>query len=291
MDSQNINIGFIGGGNMARAMVIGLLESGHDPARLYVSDPSTSQRQLIQSLNSELHVSDTNAGVAEDSDILVLAVKPQIAMDVANDIRALRRPENQLIISIMAGITLSALESTLAPTRSVVRIMPNQPALVGAGMSALVATAGTEITHREQAQYVAEATGRAVWIEDEELMNAVTAISGSGPAYFYLLMEIMENCAVEMGLPKSLAQTLTRQTGLGAGRVAAESQEDLQQIRESVTSKGGTTAAALAVLEQGKIRDIVATALFAARDRSLELGANDSGPEQISDSAPATKKD
>jgi pyrroline-5-carboxylate reductase len=291
MDSQNINIGFIGGGNMARAMVIGLLESGHDPARLYVSDPSTSQRQLIQSLNPELHVSDTNAGVAEDSDILVLAVKPQIAMDVANDIRALRRPENQLIISIMAGITLSALESTLAPTRSVVRIMPNQPALVGAGMSALVATAGTEIAHREQAQYVAEATGRAVWIEDEELMNAVTAISGSGPAYFYLLMEIMENCAVEMGLPKSLAQTLTRQTGLGAGRVAAESQEDLQQIRESVTSKGGTTAAALAVLEQGKIRDIVATALFAARDRSLELGANDSGPEQISDSAPATKKD
>jgi pyrroline-5-carboxylate reductase len=158
-------------------------------------------------------------------------------------------------------------------------------------MSALVATAATDNAHRKQAQYVAEATGRTVWLDDENLMDAVTAISGSGPAYFYLLMEIMESCAVEMGLPKSLAQVLTRQTGLGAGRVAVESQQDLLQIRESVTSKGGTTAAAIEALERGKIRDIVATALFAARDRSIELGIPSSGPQRDDEGTPSTKND
>jgi pyrroline-5-carboxylate reductase len=290
MVSNSTKIGFIGGGNMARAMIAGLLESGHKPACLHVSDPGSTQRKLLHELNSGLNIVDANVEVAEKSDVLTLAVKPQIAMAVAGELENLHRPDNQLVISIMAGITLSTLESAVAPTRSIVRIMPNQPALVGAGMSALVATATTVTAHREQAQYVAEATGQAVWIEDESLMDAVTAISGSGPAYFYLLMEIMENCAVEMGLPKSLAQVLTRQTSFGAGRVAIESKQDLPQIRASVTSKGGTTAAAIEALEQGKIRDIVATALFAARDRSIELGASSGGPERNDGSAPPTKK-
>jgi len=291
MVNQDIPIGFIGGGNMARAMIGGLLESGHNPARLYISDPSDAQRKRLQNLHSDLHVGATNVAVAENSDVMVLAVKPQIAMAVANDLESVRRPKNQLVISIMAGIALSALETALAPTRSIVRIMPNQPALAGEGMSVLVATVATESAHREQALYIAEATGRAVWIEDENLMDAVTAISGSGPAYFYLLMEIMENCAIEMGLPKELARVLTRQTGLGAGRVAVESAHDLRQVRESVTSKGGTTAAAIEALEQGKIRDIVAAALFAARDRSIALGASDAGVERDDNGTLSTEND
>ena len=291
MTHQDKIIGFIGGGNMARAMAGGLLKSGHDPVCLHISDPSKPQRQLMQELNSELHVSDNNAEVAEHADIMVLAVKPQLAMTVANDIKVLHRPENQLVISIMAGITLRSLETALAPTTSIVRIMPNQPALAGAGMSALVATESTGNVHRAQAQYVAEATGRAAWIEDESLMDAVTAISGSGPAYFYLLMEIMENCAIDMGLPGPLAKVLTRQTGFGAGRVAIESNQDLQRIRESVTSKGGTTAAAIEALEQGKIRDIVGKALVAARDRSVELGASGGTTEKDQSSTPDPKND
>jgi len=191
----------------------------------------------------------------------------------------------------MAGITLRSLETALAPTPSIVRIMPNQPALAGAGMFVLDATATTGNVHRAQAQYVAEATGRAAWIEDESLMDAVTAISGSGPAYFYLLMEIMENCAIDMGLPGPLAQVLTRQTGFGAGRVAIESDQDLRQIRESVMSKGGTTAAAIEALEQGKIRDIVAKALVAARDRSVELGTSGGMTEKDLSSTPNPKND
>jgi len=291
MTNRKIRIGFIGGGNMARAMVSGLLESGHDPAGLHISDPSGPQRKRINSIHSGLHVGDNNAEVAERTDIMVLAVKPQIAMTVAGELRSLRRPEKQLVISIMAGITLRSLENVLAPTTSIVRIMPNQPALAGAGMSALVATKSTGNSHREQARYVAEATGRAVWIEDESLMDAVTAISGSGPAYFYLLMEIMENCAVDMGLPKSLAQLLTRQTGFGAGSIAVESNLDLEQLRKSVTSKGGTTAAAIDALEQGQFRDIVANALIAARDRSIELGASLSKTEQDESGTPNPNKD
>ena len=291
MTHQDKNIGFIGGGNMALAMAGGLLESGHDPACLYISDPSEPQRQFIQGLNSELHVSDNNAEVAEHADIMVLAVKPQIAMTVADDMKVLHRPGNQLVISIMAGITLRSLETALAPATSIVRIMPNQPALAGAGMSVLVATGSTGNVHRAQAQYVAEATGRAVWIEDESLMDAITAISGSGPAYFYLLMEIMENCAIDMGLPGPLAQILTRQTGFGAGRVAIESNQALRQIHQSVTSKGGTTAAAIEALEQGNIRDIVAKALVAARDRSVELGASGGMTEKDLSSTPDPKND
>jgi pyrroline-5-carboxylate reductase len=280
MINRNLQIGFVGGGNMARAMVNGLLDAGHDPAGLHVSDPSETQRKGIKGIHCDLHVSEDNADVAEHADVMVLAVKPQIAITVARELGRLRRSEKQLVISIMAGITLRSLETALAPTTAVVRIMPNQPALAGVGMSALVATQSAGKTHRDQALYIAEATGRAVWIEDEGLMDAVTAISGSGPAYFYLLMEIMENCAVDMGLPKSLANILTRQTGFGAGSVAVGSDLDLRQLREGVTSKGGTTAAAIEALEQGRIRDIVAKALVAARDRSVELGASPGATEQ-----------
>ena len=273
MTQKNTRIGFIGGGNMAHAIIGGLLQAGHAPDRLAVSEPVAAQHARLRELHGDLHVSADNNATAQNADVLVIAVKPQVIDEVARLLREVQRPDNQLLISIAAGITLDTLRTIFAPTRSIVRVMPNQPALVGAGMSVLTATDAASVEQRALAQYITEAVGRAEWIDDEGLMDAVTAVSGSGPAYFYLLMELIEASARDLGLPTSLARTLSRQTGFGAGQVATLSDLELPALRESVTSKGGTTAAALASFEQAGIRDIVRQALRAARDRSVELGA------------------
>jgi len=271
-DSQT-TIGFIGGGNMAHAIIGGLLNAGHRGDRLYVSDPDAACLARISELHTDIATGADNAVTLERADILVLAVKPQLIEAVLRPLSGAARPVDQLAISIAAGVTLETLCALLAPTRAVVRIMPNQPALVGAGMSVLAATDATTSRQRELAGYVAGATGQAAWIEDECLMDAVTAVSGSGPAYFYLLMELIESAARDMGLPAELARMLTRQTAYGAGRVAVESDLELATLRESVTSKGGTTAAALTSFDNDGIRAIVERALQAAHDRSIELGA------------------
>jgi pyrroline-5-carboxylate reductase len=272
MSDHQLLIGFIGGGNMARAIITGLLGAGHQPSRLWVADPSDAQRKMLRALDQHVRVCSDNLAVAESAEVLVLAVKPQLMQAVVAGLHDAVRPQSQLVVSIAAGITLASLSAWLQGHTAVVRVMPNQPALVGAGMSILTASADTGLAQRHQAQYVAEAMGSARWVEDETLMDAVTAISGSGPAYFYLLMEIMEDCAREMGLPAELARTLPRETGFGAGRVARQSRSDLAELRAGVTSPGGTTEAALAVLESADFRDIFRRALQAARDRSVELG-------------------
>ncbi|NND37347.1 MAG: pyrroline-5-carboxylate reductase [Gammaproteobacteria bacterium] len=273
MTTAQTRIGFIGGGNMAYAIAGGLLQAGHSAACVHISDPSDAQLQRFETLNPGIVTGGDNAATLAAAEVLVLAVKPQLIEDVLRPLRDAERPDGQLAISIAAGMTLDSLLNLLEPTRSIVRVMPNQPALVGAGMSVLAATPETTGEQRDLAQYVAAATGRAEWIDDEGLMDAVTAVSGSGPAYFYLLMELMEAVARDMGLSPKLAAALVRQTAFGAGRVAVESDLGLVELRESVTSRGGTTAAALAAFEQEGIRDIVDRALRAARGRSIELGA------------------
>jgi len=277
MNNQDTRIGFIGAGNMGYAMISGLLDAGHAPGCIYASDSDQKQRERIQCLHADLQISDDNIAVLEASSVLVLAVKPQLVSGVTKKMRGATRPENQLIMSVAAGITLGTLQSLLELAPAVVRIMPNQPAMFGAAMSALIATPATSDRQRELAEYVAESMGRAEWIDDEQMMDAVTAISGSGPAYFYLLAELIETCAEEMGLPPELAKILTRQTIIGAGKTVSESNLSLAELRHSVTSKGGTTAAAIEVLERAGIRDIVRDALTAARERSIELG-NDTSP-------------
>jgi len=284
MNNKRLRIGFIGGGNMARAIVSGLLDAGHDPECVYVADPGDRQQEAIRCLNSHLHVSDDNASIAEAAEIMVLAVKPQIMESATKSLKSASRPTGQLVISIAAGITLGSLQALLDQAPAVVRIMPNQPAQIGAGISALVATSETSDVQRAHAEYIGDAIGKVVWISDEALMDAVTAISGSGPAYFYLLMEIMEQCAEQMGLPKSLANALTRQTGLGTTRMASETQLPFEELRANVTSKGGTTDAAIAILEAAGIRDIVRRALRAARDRSAQLGASGAIAGEVPDS-------
>lgn len=275
MTDQRTRIGFIGGGNMARAIIGGLLGAGHRADRLLVSDPSDAQLARIRDLDGAIATSADNAATLARSDILVVAVKPQLIDDVLTPLRGTRRPDGHLVMSIVAGVTLDTLRALMEPSTAIVRVMPNQPALVGAGMSVLVATPDTSAQQRREAEYVAMSTGLAEWIEDERLMDAVTAVSGSGPAYFYLLMELIEAAATNMGLSPELAGVLARQTAYGAGRVALESRLELSALRESVTSKGGTTAAALAAFEDAGIRDIVERALGAARDRSIALGKRD----------------
>lgn len=264
---------------MSCAIIRGLLDAGHDPDCLRVSDPATAQRERIQQLHPDLRVTDDNIATLESVEVLVLAVKPQVMAAATTKMKNVSKPPDQLIISIAAGVTLSTLQALLDPAPALVRIMPNQPAMSGAAMSVLIATASTSSEQRTLAQYVAEAMGCAVWIDDEGMMDAVTAISGSGPAYFYLLAEIIEASAIEMGLPRELAKILTRQTLFGAGKSVIESGPSLAELRQSVTSKGGTTAAAMAVLERARFRDIVREALTAARDRSVELGADTRGTE------------
>ncbi|MDP6673898.1 MAG: pyrroline-5-carboxylate reductase [Gammaproteobacteria bacterium] len=274
MDNHNLNIGFIGGGNMAQAIISGLVRAGHNPQHLRVSDPDSAQCECALAIHNDIQVTDNNAAMLDGADLIVLAVKPQIMATAISTLPATAERDSCVFLSIAAGTTLGSLQTWLNPARAIVRAMPNQPALVGAGMSVLTATPTTTEEQKAWTQYVAAAMGDVAWISDEALMDAVTAVSGSGPAYFYLFMEILEACGREMGLPAELATRLARQTGFGAGRIADESELELNTLRSNVTSKGGTTAAALDILEQSEFRAIVTRALRAARDRSVELGKN-----------------
>jgi len=272
MNNGNLKIGFLGGGNMARAIISGLIRSDHAAQRLTVSDPDPAQRGRVSQIDAGIRVIDDNDAMVDAADIVVLAVKPQIMASVIGALSPATEQSARAFMSIAAGIALGTLQKALGPARAIIRAMPNQPALVGAGMTVLIATPATGDEQKVWAQYIAAAMGEAAWVDDEALMDAVTAVSGSGPAYFYLFMEIIETCARDMGLPAELARKLVRQTGFGAALAATEADGELAALRLSVTSKGGTTAAAIDALEQSEFRAIVARALLAARDRSIELG-------------------
>lgn len=272
MSFDNLTIGLIGGGNMARALVRGLLQAGHPAGRLQVADPDPAQLEQVVALHASVGIHGDNSGVAAVADVLVLAVKPQLLADIARKIATGPRRSGQLILSVAAGITLGSLRGYFGPDTPLVRVMPNQPATIGAGISGLAASAGVHERERQVAEYIASAMGRAVWLDDEALMDAVTAVSGSGPAYFYLLMEHMERAAVELGLSADLAAALTRETALGAARLVIETSAEPARLRAAVTSPGGTTAAALRVFEAASLDAIVRQALAAARDRATELG-------------------
>lgn len=277
MSFEQLTIGLIGGGNMARALVRGLLHAGHPASRLQVADPDPAQLEQVMALHAGVGIHADNREVARSADVLVIAVKPQLMADVARELGAGPRRPGQLVLSVAAGITLESLRGWFGAGTPLVRVMPNQPATIGAGISGLVASPAVGDQERQVAQYVAAATGHAVWLPDESLMDAVTAVSGSGPAYFYLLMEHMERAAIELGLPADLAAALTRATALGAARVVIETRAEPARLRAAVTSPGGTTAAALRVFEAANLDAIVREALAAARDRSAELGRTPAG--------------
>ncbi|MCC5869082.1 MAG: pyrroline-5-carboxylate reductase [Gammaproteobacteria bacterium] len=268
---QDVQIGFIGAGNMARSLIGGLLKRGHAPERLAATDPGADAREAVQALG--VKTGADNAEVAGWADVLVLAVKPQVMAEVAADISAGVRQHSPLLISIAAGIPSTRLAAWLhAPGAAIVRAMPNTPALLGCGASGLFANAACTRNHRELAGDILAAVGTVEWVNSEGLIDAVTAVSGSGPAYFFLLMEMLGDIGAQLGLDAATARRLAQQTALGAARMATESDVDVAELRRRVTSPGGTTQAALESLEHARIRAIFAHALEAARDRARQLG-------------------
>jgi pyrroline-5-carboxylate reductase len=259
---------FIGGGNMARSLIAGLRRRGVPAARIQVVEPVPSLREALAS-EFGVKASAESAGVVGRADLVVLAVKPQVMEPVCRAI-APQLKQDALVVSIAAGIPCARLSEWLH-TDQLVRAMPNTPALLGAGATGLFAPAGVGPGARARAEAVLASSGITVWIEDESLMDVVTALSGSGPAYFFLLVESMVAAAVAQGLPRADAQLLARHTALGAARMLVESSEQAEELRRRVTSPGGTTQAAIERFQTEGFENTVAAAIEAAVRRGREL--------------------
>lgn len=263
-------IGFIGAGNMAASLIGGLVAKGFDPQTLYAADPNTAALQTLSQQYGVVACPD-NAAVVAAADVLLLAVKPQVMKAVLTELAGAVQARQPLVISIAAGISISSLCEWLGGEVPVVRCMPNTPALVQLGASGLYANDRVSAGQRDQAEAILKAVGIALWLDDETQIDAVTAVSGSGPAYFFLLMEAMAAAGEQLGLAPATARALTLQTALGAAQMAVTSDVDAAELRRRVTSPGGTTERAIAHFEQSGLRDIVTGALQAAAVRSKEL--------------------
>ncbi|WOE30389.1 MULTISPECIES: pyrroline-5-carboxylate reductase [unclassified Acinetobacter] len=262
----NCNITFIGGGNMAQALIGGLIARGLPPTRITVSDPVEKVRQLLQEKN--VQVTDDNIAAIHDADIVVFAVKPQALLTVLQPLHGLL--ENKLVVSIVAGAEISTI-ATLLATDKIVRVMPNTPALVQTGAHGLYATDAVSASDRELASQILAATGLTLWVNSEAQIDAVTAVSGSGPAYFFYMMESMIRAGKNLGLDEKVATALTLQTALGAAQMAITSANSPAELRKNVTSPNGTTQAAIEVFDRGQISQNIQAALAAAKMRSQEL--------------------
>ncbi len=265
---QPQRIAFIGGGNMARSLIGGLIARGARPASIAVSEPQAALRSGLAG-EFGVQVCEDNAQAVQDADIVVLAVKPQVMRDVCEGLAG--RVDNATLVSIAAGITCAQIERWTGGARALVRCMPNTPALLGAGATGMYATPATSAAQRDAAQQLLAAVGLCVWIDDEAQMDAVTAVSGSGPAYVFLLAEAMQAAGVEAGLPEEVSRTLVQQTLLGAARMLDESDETAATLRQRVTSPGGTTQAAIERFEIGGLRALVREAILAAKQRGGEM--------------------
>lgn len=263
-------IGFIGGGNMASSLISGLIASGHASQQIWVSDINPEALKALAD-HLEVNVTADNEQVIERSDVIVLAVKPQILKEVAEQAAATVRKKKPLIVSIAAGVSQNSLSRWLGDELAIVRCMPNTPALVLTGATALHANDRVSSEQKNLAETIMRSVGIALWVEDESLLDAVTAVSGSGPAYFFLLMEAMEKTAVALGLNEATSRLLVQQTALGAAKIALESFESPEQLRRRVTSPGGTTQRAIETFQQGGFNELVDKALRAANDRSIEM--------------------
>jgi pyrroline-5-carboxylate reductase len=270
-------LAFIGGGNMASALIGGLTRRGLPASRVVVADPSQDQLDRLVREYGITTAAD-NASAVKGAEVVVLAVKPQQMRAVAMALAPHMTETRPLLISVAAGIPHAALARWFGPQIPVIRTMPNRPALNGFGATGLFAPAGVGAAYRALAEMIMAAVSATVWVEHESQMDTVTALSGSGPAYFFLFMEALEAAAHERGLPTDIAHQLTLETAFGAAQMARQSSDTLASLREQVTSKGGTTAAALAVLDAAGLRAIVAHAVAAADRRSAELAAEYGAP-------------
>ncbi|WMJ68098.1 pyrroline-5-carboxylate reductase [Stenotrophomonas sp. 24(2023)] len=266
------SITFIGGGNMARSLIAGLVRQGVPATQIHVAEPVAALREgLAADFGVTTYAEATEA--AAHGTTWLLAVKPQVLREVCQSLQALARQQPPLVVSIAAGITSTQLQRWLGGDLPVVRAMPNTPALLGAGVTGLYATGRVDEGQRAQADRVLASAGRTVWIEDEAQMDSVTAVSGSGPAYVFLLAEAMEAAGIAQGLPADAARTLVVQTLLGASRMLDEAGESPAELRRRVTSPNGTTQAAIERFQAGGFEALVEAALRAAQVRGQELSA------------------
>jgi pyrroline-5-carboxylate reductase len=268
--SEQARIAFIGGGNMARSLIGALVRGGTPADAIAVAEPNAELRALL-ARDFGVAVHDTALAAAAGAGVIVLAVKPQVMKAVCTELAASIAQAHPLLISIAAGIRIGQLAAWLGKELPIVRSMPNTPALIGAGATGMIANHAASAAQREQARAILGAAGTTVWIDNEDMMDTVTALSGSGPAYFFLLVEALEDAAVAQGLPRATARSLATQTCFGAGRMLVEDGEPPTVLRERVTSPGGTTAAALEAFAGGNLRALVASAIAAATARGREL--------------------
>jgi pyrroline-5-carboxylate reductase len=267
--SRDIKISFIGGGNMAAALIGGLAGKLTAAANIHVVDVSAEALQRLQSQFGISTASQMDATLSQ-SEVIVLAVKPQQMREVVIQLKPYVK--SQLILSIAAGIRAADLSRWLGGHEAIVRTMPNTPALVGLGMTGMAAMKGVSPQQREQADAVMRAVGKTMWLDEEAQLDALTAISGSGPAYVFYFIEAMQQAAKEMGLTEAQGTGLAIETFRGASQLAANAQEPVSVLRERVTSKGGTTYAALASMEQDGVKAAISRAAKAAAQRGRELG-------------------
>jgi pyrroline-5-carboxylate reductase len=263
-------IAFVGAGNMASSIIGGLIDSGHPADRISAADPYPASLERLRAIAPVALFTENTAAVA-GADVIILAVKPQVMAEATGSIAAVVQANQSLVISIAAGVTIASMQARLGPDAAIVRCMPNTPALLGCGASGLFANKSTSMQQREFAQLVLSAVGMTCWVETEPELDAITALSGSGPAYFFLLTEAMIDAGVALGLHRDTATALATQTGLGAARMALESDADLVELRRRVTSPGGTTERAIQSFEADGLRDVVTRAMRAAADRALEM--------------------
>ncbi len=269
---NTLKIGFIGAGNMARSLIGGLISSGLPATSIQAADPNAGQRQTLQN-DFGIQTHANNQPLLEHSNVVVLAVKPQILKSVC---QTLTPHTSCLYLSIAAGIPTASInrwldEKTDAEPLAIIRAMPNTAALLQTSATALYANDSASTAQRESAEAIMRAVGLTLWVENEAQMDAVTALSGSGPAYYFLFMEAMIQAAEEMGLSQKTARLLTVETAFGAAKMALEIDEQPATLRQKVTSPGGTTERAINTFEQGGLDKLVNTALTAARDRAREL--------------------
>ena len=265
---SKMRIAFIGAGNMASSLIGGLRAKGLDAAQIRASDPGAETRAKVAAEHG-IELFADNAQAAQDADVIVIAVKPQAMKAVCQDLRPHLKP-HQLLVSIAAGITCASLLNWLG-SQPLVRCMPNTPALLGKGVSGLFATPDVTTEQRQQADELLSAVGTVVWVDAEAQIDAVTAVSGSGPAYFFLLIEAMTDAGVKLGLPREVAKQLAEQTALGAAHMAVSSDVDAAELRRRVTSPAGTTEAAIKSFQASGFEAMVETALSAAAHRSAEM--------------------
>ena len=263
-------IAFIGAGNMASSIVGGLVDSGHPPGRIRAADPFPESLEKLAAV-APVSICADNREAADGADVIILAVKPQVMADALESIAPGLSGGDPLVISIAAGVTIASMEARLGPAVAIVRCMPNTPALLGCGASGLFANRRVSAAQRAHAEAVLAAVGICSWVETEAQLDAVTALSGSGPAYFFLFMEAMIEAGTQLGLDPETSRRLTLQTALGAARMGLENDLELSELRRRVTSPGGTTERALQSFQRDELPEIVDRAMRAAAGRAAEM--------------------